>query len=328
MNRALIHFLLLLAWLPCPSNAALHAIYRSNDNGTNWTRSDAGFSGKSRINSFARLGSNIFAGTDDGILTSTNNGTSWEHHSIATNRVVSLAALENSICAAVADKGLLISSNGYDWAAIKNGPINTRCLLASGGKLTAGTDDGKVFVSVNHGKSWQELTSGLPSHAQIFELTHFKNNTYAALYSRGLYKLNSSEESWSKIGSVKPLVIAATKSTLIGGHNPGGIFFSEGDSGIWKKSLPGYDSGNWFGLGENTGELRPNAPVWSLVANENLAIAGADDGIFISSDHGISWRRARGGLPPRAPGVAFLLQDTTIFAAVLIPNPAPSHTLR
>jgi hypothetical protein len=54
--------------------AGTYGVYRSTNNGGNWTA--AGLSNRGVL-SFSISGNNIFAGTDSGVYLSTNNGTNW-----------------------------------------------------------------------------------------------------------------------------------------------------------------------------------------------------------------------------------------------------------
>lgn len=45
-----------------------------------------------------------------------------------------------------------------------------RCLLAQRGRLYAGTDAERVFVSGDHGENWTPLRWEFPGHAQVFVL--------------------------------------------------------------------------------------------------------------------------------------------------------------
>jgi photosystem II stability/assembly factor-like uncharacterized protein len=51
-------------------------VYLSTNNGTSWTEANSGLT-NDVVWTFAVFGSNIFAGTDDGVFLSANNGSSW-----------------------------------------------------------------------------------------------------------------------------------------------------------------------------------------------------------------------------------------------------------
>ena len=87
------------------------------------------------INCLAISGTNIFAGTNGGVILSTNNGSSW--------------------------------------SAVNTGlPPNTSVwsLAISGTIIFAGTLDG-VFLSTDNGSSWIAVNIGLPPSTDVYSLT-------------------------------------------------------------------------------------------------------------------------------------------------------------
>ena len=99
-------------------------IYHSTDNGTSWTGLTSGLTPGSVV-SLLVSDTYLFAGTDDGLFLSTNNGASWVDF-VLTGKVVGALAM-------------------------------------SGTNLFAGTSEG-VFVSTNNGKNWKAIDSGLENH--------------------------------------------------------------------------------------------------------------------------------------------------------------------
>jgi hypothetical protein len=127
---------------------------------------------------------------------------------------------------------------------------------------------------------------------------------FAGLYAKGLYVRSKNEQRWTKTGNVKPLVLAATGGTLVVGHNPGGIYWSEKPkSPEWRKAA---------------GDFESAAPVWEMASGDELVLAGMADGIFRSEDYGRTWSRTLKGLPAQSPSVSFLVQGNAIFAGLVI----------
>ena len=60
------------------AGTAGNGVFRSTDNGTNWTVVNSGLPEKTYVEAFAVSGTNLFAGTyGGGVFLSTNNGTDW-----------------------------------------------------------------------------------------------------------------------------------------------------------------------------------------------------------------------------------------------------------
>jgi hypothetical protein len=120
----------------------------------------------------------VLAATAYGLSTSTDGGKTWAFDT---------EGLHASYCRAVAVSGetILVSasrSHRGDQAAVyrrmEGGPfercrdglpewfadnIDTHCLAAGDGVVALGTSDGSVYVSHDHGATWEENAAGLPS---------------------------------------------------------------------------------------------------------------------------------------------------------------------
>jgi len=146
-----------------------------------------------------------------------------------------------------------------------------------------------VLRCVDGGKSWTIVNDGLPWDSQVFALARVGETVFAGLYGQGLYRLAPGSAAWRKVAPVSPLALASTGQTLVAGHNPGGIFWTEDVGQIWQPAhgLPSF------------------APVWAMASNQDQVFAGVADGIYYSEDGGREWARAIHGLPERSAGIAF-----------------------
>ncbi len=320
-----------------------YAVYRSEDLGKTWSRSGAGLPTDARINAFASSGSIIVAGTDSGFFTSSDGGNHWEPaNSIAnvTNkpRVLALSPLGNRtnlIFAGTAD-GLVLSTSdhGKSWQPSRSFPRHTvRSLHAIEGVLFAGTDADQVWESSDHGKTWKQLSKGLPKPSQVSALTSVNRRLFAGLYSQGIYEWIAAEQEWRRVGTaenVRPLVLASTGRALIAGHNPGGIYRSENVGQSWNhwtlgpssapapsNDIEAFLSPDAILQSKSVANFPPlEAPIWEMAANREIAFAGAGNGIYYSTDQARTWTRAVSGLPASSPGIAFLIGDRFVLAAI------------
>jgi len=305
--RSRILIALLLGIVPSFAAQPVHAIFRSIDQGRTWSRADRGLPGDARINAFGAVGGRVFAGTDSGIFVSDNQGQNWRPVAGATQRILAFGTLGSDVYAGSAKDGLFVSADqGLSWTAVAGfAPKTVRSLLVYGTRIYAGTDANGVLVSVNHGRSWTSLGDSLPAHAQIFAMAMLGERMFAGLYAKGLYEWNERDRRWTKAGVVTPLVLAAAGRTLIAGHNPGGLHYSEAPGNSWSHAAASLD-------------LPADAPVWQLGGNNEISFAGAAKGIYYSEDRGRTWIRARQGLPAESPGVAFHVGRGFVLAATLI----------
>ncbi len=313
----------LLLPLQAASAPPVQAIYRSDDRGRSWSRSDAGLPGDARINALAAAGDSVFAGSDSGLYVSVDDGRRWRALpglAATSGRITSFAAVNTYVVAGTDRSGVLVSKDeGRTWSPAANlAAHNVRSLLVWGGSLYAGTDADGVFVSADHGQTWLPLQRGLPARSQVFALASIEGRLFAGLYSQGLYSWRNQEQVWRKSGDVSPLVLASAKGTLVVGHNPGGIFWSD-DSGLsWNRSLAEIGPDDLLGSASQSSGLAYVAPVWSMASDDQLIFAGASNGIFFSEDCARTWTRAQTGLPPVSPGISFLIRDELVLAGTIV----------
>lgn len=318
------------------SEPARYMVYRSEDRGRSWFRSDTGLPSDSRINVFTFTADSIIAGTDSGIFISSDSGKAWRKSTIAAravrgtpisaDRVTSIASVNGHLFAGTSDNAMLSSSDsGKTWQRNRTFPDQiVRSLFATDVALYAGTDAAGVSRTTDFGQTWIQLAAGLPERAQVLTLASINDRLFAGLYANGLYTWNDSEQIWVPLGAaaqIKPLVLVSIGETLIAGHNPGGIHISDDLGRSWNPWKGENNSPapvlvtSVLPIAQSTISL--NAPIWDLAANNDIAFAGAADGIFYSEDRGRHWTRFTHGLPPVCPGVAFLVRSNLVLAATL-----------
>ncbi|MCA9215996.1 MAG: exo-alpha-sialidase [Planctomycetales bacterium] len=295
-----------------------HTVFKSVDNGTSWVAYDTGIPKTTRTNAFGKLGKMLFAGTDSGLFFTERSSQSWKAIvglPTKLSRIISIATAGANVFVGTDGNGMFVSTDkGESWTRNTSLQVKkVRALLFEHGTLYAGTDTDGVFVSDDYGISWHNLMGGLPADAQVFDLAMVKGKLFTALYAKGLYAWQDGGNCWTKSGNVRPLVLASSRDTLIAGHNPGGLYWSDNAGVSWRK-----------GTGSSVDGVSPlrdllcDAPVWEAGANDKLAFAGAADGIYLSTDHGRTWMRSRTGLPSNGPGIAFLVTPDLVLAATTI----------
>jgi photosystem II stability/assembly factor-like uncharacterized protein len=317
-----------------------YAVYRSEDQGQSWSQSGAGLPADGRINAFASSENSFIAGTDSGIFNSTNAGKSWQPSTLPAanaSRVTSLAAVSTGLLFAGTTEGFVLSSidQGRTWQENRSFPRrNVRSFHSLEGTLYVGTDADYVYKSSDLGKTWTHLADGLPSPSQVFALASVSNRLLAGLYAQGLYVWNTTDKKWRRVGEsshIHPLALASNGNTLIAGLNPGGIYWSNDLGQNWKQwslgpASPQLAEPSLFASFDSILDNPNNkgaaslsqleSPVWDMAADSNIAIAGAGSGIYYSTDRARTWIRASNGLPATSSGIAFLIHDNLILAAI------------
>lgn len=141
-------------------------VFRSTDNGKNWTQLNSGLTDTSVI-ALSAVGNVLFAGTDSsGVFRSTNGGAGWVQTGLDSVKVLSVVSDGPEILAGTIGLGFFVSrDSGATWSQTNNGLTNlsvVSLLLWKGAYLFASTTGGGVFSSSDSGLNWHDVSSGLP----------------------------------------------------------------------------------------------------------------------------------------------------------------------
>ncbi len=184
-----------------------HGIYYSSDGGANWTNALTSVN----IHSLAVNGNNVYAGSDVGLYTSTNNGVVWSLASntgLTNDTLYSLAYLTNSTTGdtlyAGTPDGVFFSTNaGANWTAGTGFAARTTIYtiaVAQGMIFAGGNTYGSsqsLYKSTDAGKSWTLVTS-LNQQNNLTDLVYYEPTgiLYASNYSTGVYASPDNGVSW------------------------------------------------------------------------------------------------------------------------------------
>lgn len=138
------------------NDPSTRGVARSTDNGSTWSSSVLAGS----VYTIFADGSNVYAGTNQGLEISADGGATWNNHSFGANKIVWGAWGNGStVYAATEDDGLWASTDGgATWA--KNGLADNmlRGLFVSAGTLYV-SGGGGLSISSDGGATWQNYTS-------------------------------------------------------------------------------------------------------------------------------------------------------------------------
>lgn len=166
-------------------------VFRSTNNGLQWVAIDSGLTDND-ILSLAVDDSVVYAGTwGGGIFRSINNGRLWAPlDSGLTNRYVYALAIQDSIVFAGTNGGGIFACTvqGTVWSGMDYGLTSTYfwTFAVSGKKMFTATSGG-VFISMNYGKSWSLVNSGL-TDLGIMSLAVCDTNLYAGTDVEGVWQ--------------------------------------------------------------------------------------------------------------------------------------------
>jgi len=271
--------LLTLAFLVC--TLALRAQWVENNNGL--------YGGV--ITALVANGSNLFAGTNNGVFFSTNNGSSWTAVStgLTNTSVQSLVVSGSNLFAGTNGGGVFLSAdNGSSWTPVNTGlPANcsVESLLVSGSNLLAGTSGG-VYLSTNSGTTWTALLPGLQTNS----IAAIGGNLFAGTYGSGVYLSTNNGTSWTAVNSGLAYQfiysLAVSGSSLFAGTN-NGVYLSTNNGTSWTPVNTGLVA-NLYSTNTN---------VYSLaVSGSNLFAGTYGGGVFLSTNNGANWTAVNSGL--------------------------------
>ncbi|HET6400753.1 MAG TPA: hypothetical protein VFH95_05065, partial [Candidatus Kapabacteria bacterium] len=215
-------------------------IYRSTDSGASWTAVNNGLSALTQGNGIGgnapliALGSILFVGTYNwippgyGVLSSTNNGFSWNLAGLYKYSVGFLASVGTNLFASTTQVGFpnlfRSTNNGVTWTESDNGiPANSQvaCMASIDSNLFAGTDSG-LYRSTDSGMSWA-LLSSFPDTIYFSSLFAYDSNLFAST-SRGVFLSKDAGMTWINIDTGLPYpsegtYFAAIGTTIFAGEN-------------------------------------------------------------------------------------------------------------
>ncbi|MDM7916963.1 MAG: T9SS type A sorting domain-containing protein [Candidatus Eisenbacteria bacterium] len=187
-------------------------------------------------------------------------------------------------------------------------------LARSGSVLLLGSnegDAGDVYRSTDGGTSW--VNAGLPNAGITFLYPHL-GNVYAGTYLDGLYRTRDAGTTWEKVGQGMPPSEIVSAMVSIGGS----VLLVGFDSAMGRKLYRSADAGeSWAEVAGS-----PTVHVRSMVVSGHAFLGTDGDGLFRSSDSGVTWWPWGAGLPELSR-IDALTSSNGILYAALTKNGAP-----
>ncbi len=223
-------------------------VHLTTDNGTTWTQVNSGLTSL-QVECFAVSGTNIFAGTGDGVFLSTNNGTNWTfaNTGLPGTTILSLAVNGTNLYVGVRSHGIYYSpNNGQGWLQYGTSPtIYPYSIVFQGTDVYTTGGGGGIWRTTNNGTDWTRLndgTNGMDAYAQVFDLNFIGENLVAAEWhvseseSMGLYTSANYGADWTQINWGQPKYCAngiAVANGNISVATCGGMYRSTDNGTEW-----------------------------------------------------------------------------------------------
>ncbi|HZV12342.1 MAG TPA: T9SS type A sorting domain-containing protein, partial [Candidatus Kapabacteria bacterium] len=243
------------------------------------------------VNSFISIGDTVFAGSNTGFFYSTNSGVSWvlANAGLDHETVPSLAVVGNTLFASHPEEPgasvMLTKDNGDTWFESKYFPDSTDILVSNNKVLLGGGGRG-IKRSVDTGKSWNFIDSGITSGVWIDAIAMDGDSSIFDFYFGSFYRSIDAGISWVALNNSGIRGFQEFPALLLRGNN---VYEAAQYSGFIRST----DFGTtWMNVSDSNLQNGTNA----LTANDEYVFAGGRVGIFRSSDSGASWVAVNKGL--------------------------------
>jgi len=248
------------------NNWYTNILYKSSDNGNNWSPLNINLLGTSTLSYLAISNSNIFAGSEgEGLFHSLDNGLNWTVDSNGIGYYISSIALKDTNVFVITEGGIFRSNNnGLSWNTFNNG-----LSLVTTDYESLTILDTNIFVyDINSGKLYYSSINDTSWH---FLFTISGNYHYFAVCdgklivasSTGLYSISNNGSNWisTTISSFLISMITVSGTNMFGSFNDR-IYYSN-DNGL-----------NWINVSEGLDTTETFPFIYSLVANGEYLFAG------------------------------------------------------
>ncbi len=196
-----------------------HGMLLSENGGKNW-HYPAGQIKNTSIRGLHIKENILFAGADNGIYKSVDNGNTWKHvyNGVQVN---GFTTLHNQMYAALMNGAIMTDDNGANWKYVY-APHTLHDISNDGTRLYAMTLGGGLKKSSNNGLTWENVNNGLGTlNLYTFELKNFGKKIFAAQWY-GIYASDNWGKNWRIINNGLPdstafTTLETTSNGLIAG---------------------------------------------------------------------------------------------------------------
>lgn len=238
-----------------------------------------------KITSLDAGDSSIFVGTKGGVYVSNDYGNTWTYNDFPPSiyPVLTVAKKGLNVFAGSNNNMKKSSDGGLTWGrefAFVNFPIHS--IIVNDGNIFSASQLG-VHISVDNGKVWTNVSTGLPALESPTKLVANGSDIYVVADSSVFLSTNNGEL-WDIANTGltnNPVHTLAINGSVVFAGTGNGVFVSTNKGALWTPANSGL----------------PNTPVYSLAISGIYVFAATDSGVFVSANNGASWISINTGLP-------------------------------
>jgi uncharacterized protein (TIGR03437 family) len=288
------------------AGSAYYGVYRSTDGGQNWNAVNRGL--HSRIVwSSLKVGGTLYAGFEDGLLATTDEGGAWTRVNLGAVTGVNALLSNNNRLFAGTDDGVFFSVNGQSWTRGEGLESAVSYFAASGANLFAGTFGDGVFRSTDGGANWTAVNTGL-TNKSVWVLATIGENVFAGTEGGGVFRSTDNGANWTAVNTGLPrddedaiyvYALAANGTSLFAGVIGEALFHSNDNGQTWTRSDRGISPPFYLTLHAGGGNLYTSGD--------------AAMGCYRSVNNGQDWAPFNSGLDNRFP-TTFQVSGASLYA--------------
>ena len=274
-------------------------VYRSADNGENWSESNTGITIPVTAQSLFTFNDTVYLQVSDGFYKSGDNGQNWSKETISGSKLNVNTIISNNLWISPGSGGIYYSEDkGKTWqnATGDIGSSYAFSVVPLGGKLYASSTD-EIYKSEDNGKSW--TTTDNQDRGNIKKLRVADGKLLGLSSEDGIYEISNEGTTFTKLndGFTQPRV-----SDFVV-HN--GIFFAATPIGIYRSGTTG---NSWTRANKGIGYSK----VYQFASIDSTLFAGTSSGVWRSKSYGQRW------VPMSTPDIKFnsvITLGTDLYAA-------------
>ncbi len=222
------------------AGTSTQGIFRSDNQGSNWTRINSGLGNSLLIQTMSLEGDHVYAGTSSGgFFYSVNNGNDWiqSNQGISQQNIRAIITDADTVYAGCYFAGVFRSvNNGSNWSRFALGEGDLLfALFKNENNFLIGLYGG-IYRSTNNGANWFISQTGI-TDINIRSIVQKGNKLYCATYGGGVFVSVNSGGLWTPVSSGLSDLRINTLSTygneLFAGTYSKGIYHLENSTDIW-----------------------------------------------------------------------------------------------